>query len=50
MSETPEEQRQERRMLRQEGARQRRRLASRLTGWVVLLVALAVVAWASVHS
>ncbi|MFE2993007.1 hypothetical protein [Streptomyces sp. NPDC059262] len=50
MSETPEEQRQERRVLREKSARQRRRLAARLTGWAVLLVALAVVAWASVHS
>ncbi|MBZ6250541.1 hypothetical protein KVH27_19435 [Streptomyces olivaceus] len=34
--------------LREEAARDRRRLALRLTGWALLLAALAVVAWVAV--
>jgi hypothetical protein len=51
MTGTPEEQRQELlRQLREEDARDRRRLATRLAGWAVLLAALATVAWVAVHS
>ncbi|WP_327671863.1 MULTISPECIES: hypothetical protein [unclassified Streptomyces] len=42
----PDEARQEYdRILNDEAARDRRRLAGRLAGWVVLLIALLVVAW-----
>lgn len=47
---SPDEARQEYdRMLREEAARDRRRLALRLTGWVLLLVALLVVSWVAVR-
>jgi hypothetical protein len=51
MTETPEEQRQEfLRQLLEEDARDRRRLAARLTGWAVLVAALITVWWVAVHA
>lgn len=51
MTQTPDEQRREYlRMLREEDARERRRLAARLMRWAVLLAALATVAWVAVRS
>ncbi|WP_432164893.1 hypothetical protein [Streptomyces sp. bgisy031] len=49
MTETPDEREELLRGLRDEETRQRRRLISRLTGWAVLLGALAVVAWVATH-